>query len=118
MDPENILVFAFLLLVIGGFALAFRYANRKHREEIERRDEFLRDYQRKRSEQDAQKICPHCQTKGTVTTRHVQVKKGVSGGKLTAAFLTLGLSLFAVGLSRRESPTEARCSKCGSVWHF
>jgi Flp pilus assembly protein TadB len=114
----DIIAYIFVVVMIAGFVLAFRYANRQHRKEIQRRDEFLKDYQRKRSEQDAQKICPHCQSKGTVTTRYVQVKKGVSGGKLTAAFLTLGLSLFAVGLSRRETPTEARCSKCGSVWHF
>jgi hypothetical protein len=30
-------------------------------------------------------VCPHCQTKGSVRTKQVTQKKGVSGGKATAA---------------------------------
>lgn len=67
---------------------------------------------------DAQMICPHCQTKGFVTTSMVSNKVGVSGGKLTAALLTGGLSLLAVGLSRTQTCTQARCRKCNAVWHF
>ncbi|MDY0088578.1 MAG: hypothetical protein RBS78_08545 [Coriobacteriia bacterium] len=65
-----------------------------------------------------QMICPHCQSKGTVTTKEVKRKKGVSGGKATAAVLTGGWSILATGLSRKESMTEAHCRKCGSTWHF
>jgi len=65
-----------------------------------------------------QMICPHCQTKGSVRTMIVKAKKGVSGGKATAAVLTAGLSILATGLSRKERLTEARCSNCNSVWHF
>ena len=71
-----------------------------------------------RGDGDAQIVCPHCQTRGLVTTRHVKLKKGVSGGKIVASVLTSGLSLLAVGLSRKEAATEAKCSNCGSVWHF
>lgn len=71
-----------------------------------------------KAERDAQLVCPHCQTRGRVATRRVRLKKGVSGGKVVGAFLTSGLSLLAVGLSRKEDVTEAECSNCGSVWHF
>jgi hypothetical protein len=63
-------------------------------------------------------ICPHCQQKGTVRTKAVQQKKGISGGKATAALLTGGVSMLATGLSRKESITEANCDKCNSKWRF
>ena len=72
----------------------------------------------KERRQDAQIICPQCQVKGHVTTFKVTLKKGVSGGKVTGAILTGGLSLLATGLSRNEAATEAKCTNCGSVWHF
>ena len=67
---------------------------------------------------DAQIVCPHCQTRGRVTTCDVKLKKGVSGGKAVGALMTGGLSLLAVGLSRKEDATKAECSNCGSIWHF
>ena len=63
-------------------------------------------------------ICPHCQTKGQVRTRQVKQKKGVSGGKATAAVVTAGWSLLGTGLSRKEKMTEARCNNCGAIWHY
>ena len=51
-------------------------------------------------------VCPHCQEKGHVRTQPVTRKKGVSGGKATAALLTGGVSLLATGLSRKEQSTE------------
>ena len=63
-------------------------------------------------------LCPHCQTRGQVRTRRVRRKKGVSGGKVVAAILTLGLSLLFVGLSRKEKLTQAHCDNCGSTWDF
>jgi len=71
-----------------------------------------------KADRDAQIICPHCQTKGRVTTCHVRLKRGVSGGKAVGAMMTGGLSVLAVGLSGKEDATEAKCSNCGSVWHF
>lgn len=61
-------------------------------------------------------VCPHCQTVGQVSTRRYRAKKGISGGKATAAVLTAGLSLFVAGLSRKEDVTEARCGNCQAVW--
>ena len=73
---------------------------------------------RVKANQDTQIVCPQCQTIGNVTTEKVRIKKGISGAKATGAVLTGGLSILATGLSRKEEATEARCSNCGSVWHF
>lgn len=63
-------------------------------------------------------VCPHCQTPGKVTTKVVQQKKGISGGKATAAVFTAGISMLGIGLSRKEEVTEAHCGRCGSTWHY
>ena len=63
-------------------------------------------------------ICPHCQTKGYIYTKSVKKKKGVSGAKATGAILTLGVSMLATGLSRKEDLTQAHCSHCDSTWNF
>jgi transcription elongation factor Elf1 len=64
----------------------------------------------------SQLVCPHCQTKGSVTTAQVKVKKGISGGKATAAVMTVGFSVVATGLSRKEKLTQLTCSNCGMSW--
>ena len=61
-------------------------------------------------------ICPHCQTKGSVTTAKVKQKAGISGGKATGAILTGGISLLATGLSRKRLTTQASCRHCGMSW--
>jgi len=71
-----------------------------------------------KQDRDRVMICPHCATKGSVSTRSVDRKKGVSGGKATAALLTSGVSLLATGLSRKEKATAASCSSCGAHWDF
>ena len=63
-------------------------------------------------------FCPHCQTKGHVRTKPIKQKKGVSGGKATAAILTGGVTLLATGLSRKEANTQAHCMNCESTWVF
>jgi hypothetical protein len=63
-------------------------------------------------------ICPHCQQKGKIHTKFVNLKKGVSGAKATGAILTGGLSLLAIGLSRKENTTQAHCVNCSSTWYF
>jgi hypothetical protein len=60
-------------------------------------------------------ICPHCQVKGQIKTKQVSLKKGVSGGKATAAILTGGITLIG-GLSRKEDATQAHCGNCGTTW--
>lgn len=61
-------------------------------------------------------ICPHCQTKGQVHTMEVTRKKGISGGKATAALLTGGLSLIGTGLSKKQKITQAHCDNCNMTW--
>jgi len=79
---------------------------------------FFRDPNAAIQPQNPHMKCPHCQTVGLIATKKVDLKKGVSGGKAVAGILTGGLSLLAVGLSREETQTEARCGKCRNVWHF
>lgn len=66
----------------------------------------------------SQMICPHCHAQGQVSTSTIKRKQGISGGKATGAFLTLGWSLLATGLSRKVESTQARCANCGAVWNF
>ncbi len=63
-------------------------------------------------------VCPHCQTIGQVRTKPIEQKKGISGGKATAAVLTGGVSMLATGLSRSEANTQAHCMNCESTWVF
>lgn len=65
-----------------------------------------------------QLVCPHCAVRGMVHTKQGSRKVGISGGKATGALLTAGLSLFAVGLSRKEKVTEACCANCNISWQF
>jgi len=51
-----------------------------------------------------------------VTTKPVKVKRGVSGGKATAAVLTGGISLLGTGLSRKVKATELHCGNCSMTW--
>jgi hypothetical protein len=63
-------------------------------------------------------LCPHCASRGYIRTKHVVLKRGVSGGKATAALMTGGLSMLAVGLSRKEAQTQAWCGNCKNSWLF
>ena len=63
-------------------------------------------------------VCPLCQNKGNVHVKPVKRKKGISGGKVMGGLLTVGVSLFATGLARKEQLTQAHCTKCNSTWDF
>jgi hypothetical protein len=63
-------------------------------------------------------VCPHCQEKGQIRTKHLTQKKGISGSKAAGAVLTAGTSVLATGLSRRETNTQAHCDCCDSTWFF
>lgn len=112
-----------VLLVLAGVA-----ANKREQEALSKMSQEERDaYFAKKREAAAtltwgslnpNMICPHCQTRGRVRTTNVKLKKGISGGKATAAVLTGGVSILATGLSRKEATTRAHCDKCSSTWNF
>lgn len=60
--------------------------------------------------------CPHCGVTGGVNVERVKQKKGISGGKATAAVLTAGISILGTGLSRKEKVSEAHCKNCNVTW--
>jgi len=99
----------FLLLGIAIFLIYFF---------VKSGDEVSDKREAEKRSKDRNIICPHCQTKGSVTTRSVKKKAGISGGKATAALLTAGISLLGTGLSRKDKVTEAHCSNCGATWYF
>ncbi len=61
-------------------------------------------------------ICLHCRAKGEVSTKPITRNAGISRPKVAAAVLTAGISIPVVGLSRRETKTQARCSCCQQAW--
>ena len=63
-------------------------------------------------------ICPHCGRKGCVRAGLTRRTVSISGGKVTTALLTGGLSIFATGLSQKEWVTKADCDNCGCRWNF
>lgn len=104
------LVILFIICIAGLYYL--KYLNDKYSSDILSYDSF------KWGDLNEQLICPHCQNKGTIRVKAVKRKKGVSGGKATATIFTLGVSLLATGLSRKEGLTQAHCMKCNSTWDF
>ena len=111
------------LLLIGGFV-----AHQHEQEKLSTMSPAERSAHVKKQQERAASVawgprnrellCPHCQRPGDVRTKNLKVKKGISGGKATAAVLTGGVSLVATGLSRKEKTTQARCGNCGSTWQF
>jgi hypothetical protein len=63
-------------------------------------------------------LCPHCQNRGSVRTKNITKKIGISGAKATGAVLTGGISVLATGLSQKDQVTQAYCENCGSSWQF
>ena len=61
-------------------------------------------------------VCPHCQTKGSVTTRKVLSRPSAAGDVGALAILTAGLSLLGSWLSRQQAVTQAWCGHCGVSW--
>lgn len=77
---------------------------------------FSPKLRRLRAEEAARIVCPYCQTQGSVSTQSVRRKQGISGAKATGALMTGGMSMFATGLSRKQSMTHMQCRNCGVSW--
>ncbi len=61
-------------------------------------------------------VCKFCNEAGHVTVTPAERKRGISGSKATGALLTGGLSLLAVGLSRKDVVSAMHCHKCSMQW--
>jgi hypothetical protein len=117
------------IVLIGIFIAIFAKAGEKkeadrrsalpqaEREALEREERDLAQDQEFGPKNEAM-VCPHCQSKGAVRIKRVKQKQGISGGKATAALLTGGASLVAVGLSKKGEVTQAMCENCQCQWTF
>ncbi|MDQ1479348.1 MAG: hypothetical protein QOI44_209 [Actinomycetota bacterium] len=56
-------------------------------------------------------VAAPCGVVGGVDVKRAKQKKGISGGKATAAVLTVGISMLGTGLSRKEAVSQAKCKK-------
>ncbi len=121
-----ILIYALIAIVIGIFIIDFldnKAENKKlanmspsEKEEYLEKKELSQKLETYGQLNEVM-ICPHCHQKG-IRTKQVKQKKGISGAKATGAVLTGGLSLLAVGLSRKEGVTQAYCDNCTNTWIF
>ena len=112
-----LITIAICAVILIGF-IAIIFSNESHKEKD---PEYLKDKLRRIAEANYGLLnevmtCPHCQTNGSIRTKHIVQKKGISGGKATAAVITGGLSTLAVGLSRKEDSTQAHCDNCDNTW--
>jgi hypothetical protein len=134
---EYLIGWGLLIFPIVAICIAFLISDKIEKKKqshmtLEEKREYFAETQRKAKEYSEQisklpnqygyvnipMICPHCHTKASVRTKPITQKKGVSGGKATAAVVTGGLSILAVGLSRKETFTQAHCDNCNSTWLF
>lgn len=121
-----VIVFLIIVHISEGIAenkrlskMTFKERMATHTEDMAKtKQKLLADLEWQHGKRNSAMHCPQCQTTGQVHTRRIKSKKGISGGKATAAVLTGGVSLLATGLSRKEAETKAFCAKCKSVWHF
>jgi hypothetical protein len=123
MEVVGLLVLGFVVIVIVGVLLGMQEHERIQAMPPKQRQEYLDNLQDRLETQhygprNVNMVCPHCQTQRSIRTKPVQMKKGVSGGKATAALLTGGVSLLATGLSRKENLTQAHCKNCSNTWVF
>jgi hypothetical protein len=122
MDLFVVIIVIFVVGWIGGIGLYVYTRNSTPEKRAQYKLDMAKAHEEFRTEttleqsRDAQIFCPHCQTFGTVETRQVKQKKGISGTKATAAVFTAGTSMLATGLSRKEKATRCECSNCGMVW--
>lgn len=94
------------------------FQNLKDANKTSQENQARNNYAKEYGEINSAMMCPHCQTKGKVRTKHITQKKGISGSKAAAAVVTGGVSILAVGLARKEGATQAHCDNCKNTWLF
>jgi hypothetical protein len=124
MDADGV-IFFIAIAVTAAIYFAIKGAERRKLDAMspEERAAYLIRQQNARDNEvfgpvNAAMVCPHCGTRGNVRTKLVSRKKGISGGKATAAIMTGGVSMLATGLSRKEQFTSAFCGYCRNRWDF
>lgn len=74
------------------------------------------------ADSDAEMVCPHCQAKGSVTTKAIKRDGSLSLAKATVAapiaICTIGLAAPLLSVHHRQKLTQAHCAKCGATWTF
>lgn len=65
-------------------------------------------------------ICPHCQKAGAVYFKSGRATTGLSGGKIVASSLTMGLTAIipGIGLSGRKLVNISHCENCDMDWQI
>lgn len=117
----EIILFVFMIILL---ILAIKYSVRQRRMIAKmppaEREAYLKDMRLNalHGNLNPAMVCPHCNEKGQIRTQRITNKKGISGGKATAALFTGGLSVLATGLSRKENSTQAHCCNCNNTWEF
>ena len=66
---------------------------------------------------DAHLICPHCQTKGTVTTALIESEGGLAGRNIDGIYFPVA-TMLETGQPASTILTQAHCGTCQSVWKF
>ena len=123
----SIFGFAIAVITVFGIVAAIAESRKKAAMTTEERSKYEEEVQARIAltqktqewgEINSKMVCPHCQTKGKIRTKQVEVKRGISGTKATAAVLTGGVSVLATGLSQKDKNTQAHCEECDASWKF
>jgi len=121
IDQLALVVFIIIVLIVAGavFREDEKFIDREGKESKEQdKKASPEELQEKYGEPNMRMSCPHCSSKETIRTKLVHRPNGISGPKLLVAAVTLGLSMFATGLSRMDRTTQAHCEHCVNTWHF
>jgi hypothetical protein len=63
-------------------------------------------------------VCPHCLRIGHVMLRRIHKKAEMGEAKAAAVSSAGGISLLETRSLQKERSTEARCSRCESMWTY
>lgn len=67
-------------------------------------------------EQQAQIVCPHCQTRGCVKAMTYKHKGRLSATRIGLTVASLGGTTLATGVRKGNKATRLSCANCGMEW--